>query len=184
VERIWERMERDPHARLRVGGDVTTTVDAHYYEGSDSHGQRTLVRVGSLYESGACAGRVYSTEGLACAPRSTAGGKGAKTGLYAVCPAPVLPPVSNAVDCDGYLREPGHHDSLATCRIRRLTPVECERLQGFPDGWTERGVDEGGNMVEISDTQRYRMMGNAVTVPVAEALGRSINAYTRVLGWA
>ena len=41
-------------------------------------------------------------------------------------------------------------------RIRRLTPIECERLQGFPDGWTEG----------ISDTQRYKTLGNAVTVNV------------------
>lgn len=40
--------------------------------------------------------------------------------------------------------------------IRRLTPTECERLQGFPDGWTEG----------ISDTQRYKCCGNAVTVNV------------------
>jgi DNA (cytosine-5)-methyltransferase 1 len=59
-------------------------------------------------------------------------------------------------------------------RIRRLTPTECERLQGFPDGWTERGLDEKGNVVEISDTQRYKMLGNAVTVPVIEFLGRRI----------
>lgn len=41
-------------------------------------------------------------------------------------------------------------------RIRRLTPLECERLQGFPDGWTSG----------ISDTQRYKTLGNAVTVNV------------------
>jgi len=41
-------------------------------------------------------------------------------------------------------------------RIRKLTPLECERLQGFPDGWTEG----------LSDTQRYKTMGNAVTVNV------------------
>jgi DNA (cytosine-5)-methyltransferase 1 len=44
--------------------------------------------------------------------------------------------------------------------IRRLTPTECERLQGFPDGWTEG----------ISDTQRYKTLGNAVTVNVIEAV--------------
>ena len=43
-------------------------------------------------------------------------------------------------------------------KIRRLTPTECERLQGFPDGWTEG----------ISDTQRYKCLGNAVTVNVIE----------------
>lgn len=49
-------------------------------------------------------------------------------------------------------------------RIRRLTPLECERLQGFPDGWTEG----------VSDTQRYRQMGNAVTVNVVEAIARAM----------
>jgi DNA (cytosine-5)-methyltransferase 1 len=42
--------------------------------------------------------------------------------------------------------------------VRRLTPKECERLQGFPDDWT----------VSQSDSSRYKMMGNAVTVPVVE----------------
>jgi len=49
-------------------------------------------------------------------------------------------------------------------RIRRLTPLECERLQGFPDNWTE------GH----SDTQRYKMCGNAVTVPVVEYLVKEL----------
>ena len=49
-------------------------------------------------------------------------------------------------------------------RIRRLTPIECERLQGFPDGWTDH----------LSDTQRYKQMGNAITVDVAEAIFRSL----------
>jgi len=59
-------------------------------------------------------------------------------------------------------------------RIRRLTPVECERLQGFPDGWTEWGIDENGEKVKISDTQRYKMLGNAVTTNVITFLGRKI----------
>lgn len=50
-------------------------------------------------------------------------------------------------------------------RIRRLTPTECERLQSFPDGWTKEGT-EG----LISDTQRYKCLGNAVTVNVVEAV--------------
>lgn len=56
--------------------------------------------------------------------------------------------------------------------IRRLTPLECERLQGFPDGWTEFGKDGE----EISDTQRYKMLGNAVCVYVAEWIGRRMMA--------
>ncbi len=47
-------------------------------------------------------------------------------------------------------------------RLRRLTPTECERLQGFPDSWTK----------EVSDTQRYKQCGNAVTVNVIEAITR------------
>ena len=53
---------------------------------------------------------------------------------------------------------------------RRLTPRECERLQGFPDDWTL--VEHNGK--PMSDGQRYRQMGNAVTVSVAEWIGRRI----------
>ena len=48
--------------------------------------------------------------------------------------------------------------------IRRLTPLECERLQGFPDGFTEG----------VSDTQRYKQLGNAVTVNVVEEIVRRL----------
>lgn len=48
--------------------------------------------------------------------------------------------------------------------VRRLTPTECERLQGFPDGWTKG----------FSDSARYRMLGNAVAKPVAEWIARRI----------
>jgi len=55
--------------------------------------------------------------------------------------------------------------------IRKLTPIECERLQGFPDNWTEFGLDDN-KMIKISDTQRYKTLGNAITVNVVEYLGR------------
>ena len=54
--------------------------------------------------------------------------------------------------------------------VRRLTPIECERLQGFPDNWTKNGMELG----EISDSQRYKMCGNAVTVDVVEAVAKKI----------
>ena len=47
---------------------------------------------------------------------------------------------------------------VSTTQVRRLMPLECERLQGFPDGWTDGQ----------SDTNRYKQMGNAVAVPVVE----------------
>lgn len=54
--------------------------------------------------------------------------------------------------------------------IRRLMPIECERLQGFPDGWTATGADGK----PISGSARYRMLGNAVPVPVVEWIAKRI----------
>ena len=54
--------------------------------------------------------------------------------------------------------------------IRRLTPVECERLQGYPDNWTKYGADG----TEISDTARYRGIGNSICVYCAERVYRGI----------
>ena len=62
----------------------------------------------------------------------------------------------------------GNTDQFITNKqnIRRLTPVECERLQGFPDNWTLAN--------DNSDTQRYKMCGNAVTVDVVKAIAEKI----------
>lgn len=54
--------------------------------------------------------------------------------------------------------------------VRRLTPVECERLQGFPDDWT----------AGQSDSTRYKQMGNAVAVPVVEWIIQNIVDVTEV----
>jgi len=62
--------------------------------------------------------------------------------------------------------------------VRRLTPKECERLQGFPDDWT--ACDVMGK--PIADSPRYRMLGNAVTVNVAFWLGTRLMAWFREHG--
>ena len=59
-----------------------------------------------------------------------------------------------------------HCGQVPAVGVRRLTPTECERLQGFPDGHTA--------VNGMSDSARYRMLGNAVAVPVAEWIGRRI----------
>jgi len=60
-------------------------------------------------------------------------------------------------------------------KIRRLTPTECERLQGFPDGWTKWGYcGEKEEDCQMSDTQRYKQMGNAVTTNVIKAIGERL----------
>ena len=61
-----------------------------------------------------------------------------------------------------------------TSGIRRLTPKECERLQGFSDDWCMKGVDDKGNEVDISDSQIYKMCGNAVSVPIVELVARRL----------
>lgn len=51
--------------------------------------------------------------------------------------------------------------------VRRLTPVECERLQGYPDGWTDIGewVDTKGKKHKYADSQRYKALGNSIALP-------------------
>jgi len=63
--------------------------------------------------------------------------------------------------------------------IRRMTEIECERLQGLPDDWTKYG-NYDGTIREISSTQRYKMLGNGVTVKVVEEIGKSILKHTQL----
>ena len=56
--------------------------------------------------------------------------------------------------------------------IRRLTPLECERLQGFPDGWTD--------IPGASDSARYKALGNSVAIPCVEFIMSRIAAAMRV----
>lgn len=52
--------------------------------------------------------------------------------------------------------------------VRRLTPLECERLQGFPDGWTDIGAwvgENGKSHAESADTARYKALGNSIALP-------------------
>lgn len=90
------------------------------------------IRLGNIGKSKGQANRVYSVKGKSVCLQSQAGGSGAKTGLYKID----LP--------DG--------DYL----IRKLTPVEAERLQTLPDNYTDG----------ISDTQRYKCIGNGWTIDV------------------
>ena len=61
-------------------------------------------------------------------------------------------------------KEGGGAGVSAAAQVRRLTPRECERLQGFPDGWSDGQADSA----------RYRQMGNAVAVPVVEWIMRRL----------
>ena len=118
--------------------------------------------------------RVYGTNGISSTLVGNAGGLGGKTGLYAI---PVLTPNREKKRQNGRrfkkngepsftLTSQDVHGVYDGIKIRRLTPTECERLQGFPDNWTKYGSD--GQI--ISDTQRYKVLGNAVTTNVVQAI--------------
>lgn len=51
--------------------------------------------------------------------------------------------------------------------VRRLTPLECERLQGYPDGWTDIGewIDTKGKKHKDADSPRYKALGNSIALP-------------------
>lgn len=57
--------------------------------------------------------------------------------------------------------------------VRRLTPIECERLQGLPDNWTKYG-NYDGIVKDISDTQRYKLCGNGVSIPPVKMIAERL----------
>jgi len=120
--------------------------------------------------------RYYDTKGISPAMRSSSGNKVPKIEIKPNVMALDLYNKKVHLDRTPALTEP-HHNSLRMMvdnKIRKLTPVECERLQGFPDGWTEKGINEKGEEVIISNTQRYKTLGNAVSCPVIEAIIKNI----------
>ena len=66
-----------------------------------------------------------------------------------------------------------HNSDYAISRMRRLTEIECERLQGFPDNWTQYG-NYDGTIKPIAKTQRYKLIGNAVTVNIVELIAKRL----------
>ena len=171
-----------------------------FYEKDDS---KKLEQVGNIDTKGhnSLWGRVYDPNGIAANLNANGGGLGAKTGLYAIVnDKKGIRNVQNCTCIDAnywkghvqhgartmiYLsntnanmkqREQERKETwtLGTgtdfgikegVRIRKLTPVECERLQGFPDNWTQG----------VSDTQRYKQCGNAVTVNVVEYIAKNFS---------
>jgi len=108
------------------------------------------VRVGQCGKYGGQGNRIYSVHGKTVTLSGNGGGRGAKTGLYKI----------DLPDGDYY--------------VRKLTPIEAERCQTLPDDYTKMGINDKGQTVKISDTQRYRSVGNGWTVDtVAHILGFS-----------
>lgn len=120
--------------------------------------------------------RVYSPEGI-CPALNTVGGGNLEPKI--VCP--VLTPDRIVKRQNGRrMKENGEPSFTLTAQdehgiydgksVRKLTPLECERLQGFPDGWTEYGADGK----KMSDSARYKALGNAVTVNFPRMIGEKL----------
>ena len=91
-------------------------------------------------------------------------------------------PIIAPLDCNGPDKLDGQWASTGqqvienstTTRVRRLTPLECERLQGFPDGWTNIEWKRWNKVVDTPASPRYKALGNSMAVPVMEWIGRGI----------
>ena len=131
---------------------------------------KDTIRIGSL-NSGGQGDRVYSKDGKSVNLSANGGGRGAKTELYAVgCASRTYPRTKQeGVERQKQieLRKDEKANSMTSVsgdsmvaeqqQIRKLTPIECERLTTLPDNYTAKGEGD----VKISNTQRYKMCGNA-----------------------
>lgn len=109
--------------------------------------------------------RIKGAEGNSAGLLSFGGGWGQKTGLYVVPRGKNNGGSKEITNCPTITKSAFEHNNFFMVNaIRRLTPTECERLQGFPDGWTKG----------FSDSRRYKMLGNAVSVPVVKAVAERI----------
>ena len=151
--------------------EISNNIDANYWKGIDNHAQRTMI-IADRSRSYAGKGRKLES------PKDISNSLTSVTKDNLVTTFVMLTNKNsntkqrvqdrNSTWCLGTSGDFGLKDGT---RIRRLTPLECERLQGFPDNWTK--YDSEGNIV--SDTQRYKMCGNAVTVPVVEYIGENFD---------
>ena len=88
-----------------------------------------------------------------------------------------IPNVSNTLvngTCPGFQNAIVTRDYI----VRRLTPLECERLQGYPDGWTDIGeyMDSKGKKKKTSDSARYKALGNSIAIPPWKWIMKRISA--------
>lgn len=146
--------------------DVAWALQERDAKGSDSDTKEGHLLVMPILEAGALNTNTDQTQNIVCfESRVARNGRGA--------PSEIVPPLKAESGQTGK----GDSAPLAagTFGVRRLTPTECERLMGLPDGWTALG----GDGKPISDSARYRMLGNAVVRPVAFWIAKRILAVAK-----
>jgi DNA (cytosine-5)-methyltransferase 3A len=136
--------------------------------GIDNKHNWDTIRIGSINKGGQ-GDRIYSPEGKSVGLSALGGGRGSKTGLYIV-QTPRGKNTGGKRALNGKVPTLSsssweHNNKLSENEvIRKLTPVECERLQSLPDNYTEG----------ISNTQRYKALGNAFNVEVVAHILKGI----------
>ena len=167
-----------------VGIDYAGTVTARYYKGlsanscnavvciQKNHGKTTTVKINETGTQQAA--RLDKVPNVICPVQSPERGKKMQNGRQIKEPGESMFTLTSQ-DRHGIaiMTKDGKHDAGITdgIRIRKLTPRECWRLQGFPDEYFDRAKAAG-----VSDTQLYKQAGNAVTVNVAAAIGFKLAA--------
>ena len=117
--------------------------------------------------------------GQACEAASMAVEKAQTLNTMHAPQAVFCPRIAKAIKASGC--DPHREDEatyIASEMVRRLTPLECERLQGFPDYWTDIGewVDSKGKTHKPSDSTRYKALGNSIALPFWDFLAKRISA--------
>jgi DNA (cytosine-5)-methyltransferase 3A len=140
------------------------------------------IRIGSL-NSGGQADRVYSPKGKSVTLSANGGGTGAKTGLYCVGIIPEsVKSKGNYLPRERVFGDVGKFRAVSTVSsqqpwvesnsiIRKLTPIECLRLQSMPDDYFDKAIYK---RKPISNSQRYKMAGNAFNCKVVEHILKNL----------
>jgi len=110
--------------------------------------------------------RIYSPEGKSTSLTANGGGLGSYTGLYSIAHGYIKEKYKQVYKYPTLCGQTPASKHLVTIKdyVRKLTPLECERLQGLPDNYTNG----------VSNTQRYKMIGNGFTIPVIEHILKGI----------
>lgn len=159
------------HGEYKERNNKGMCIDANYHKGADNHGQRTLIKCGQM------AGRKINPEtgkrddynpGIKTEQRIELRADDKTNCLSTVKKDNVI--IRNKSKC---VRSSGRGsydrhewDSISNCHYRKLSPIECERLQTVPDNYTNH----------VSNTQRYKMLGNGWTVDVIAHIFKGLSA--------